>query len=124
MRVCAVHCYECVKLYNHLIYSAFTQAHLADGFEHYIFTTHLSVGAFWGDTVRLLAQQPGLPYCQHCFGTRVAFVDQAFRDRFRGELLQIDFESDGRISTTNLYVGRTPTLQELAAEAERLLHSP
>jgi hypothetical protein len=72
----------------------------------------------------LLAQQPGLPYCQHCFGTRVVVVDQKFRDRFKGELLQINFESDGRISTTELYVGRVPTLQELAAEAERLLPSP
>ena len=123
MRVGAVHCYECVQLYNHLIYSAFTKAHLAYGFEHYIVTTNLSVAAYWGDTVRLLAQQPGLPYCPHCFGTRVAFVDQAFRDRFRGELLQINFESDGQISTTELYVGRVPTLQELLDEANRAMHS-
>ena len=124
MRVGAVHCYECVQLCNHLIYSAFTKAHLESGFELYIDTTRLQVAANWAGTARLLLQQPLLPHCPHCFGTRIAFVDQAFRDRFRGELLQIDFESDGRISTTNLYVGRTPTLQELAAEAERLLHSP
>ena len=44
-----------------------------------------------------------LPHCPHCFGTRVAFVDQAFRDRFRGELLQINFEPDGRVSTHELW---------------------
>ena len=103
MRVGAVHCYECVQLYNHLIYSAFTKAHLESGFELYIDTTRLQVAANWAGTARLLSQQPGLPHCPHCFGTRVAVVDQEFRNRFSDELLQVKFEPDGRVFTHKLW---------------------
>ena len=103
MSLGALHCYECVSLYNCLIKTTCLREWHSCGFDSYIKITQKRVSESWGKTIRLLAQQPTLRYCPHCFGTRVAVVDQEFRNRFSDELLQVKFEPDGRVFTHELW---------------------